>query len=132
MALLFSDFDRTTRYAHRRGIGIFSSGLQKYRSFDYAKQLFTEAYKIPLVDPAVAARAAMINELTCSTLLMLGIVTRVATLPLLAMLLVLQLVYPADWPNNVLWGSILLFLLTRGPGQFSVDRTIERHFVKRQ
>jgi putative oxidoreductase len=63
---------------------------------------------------------------------MLGIVTRVATLPLLAMLLVLQLVYPADWPNNVLWGSMLLFLLTRGPGQFSVDHTIERHFVKRQ
>jgi putative oxidoreductase len=120
--------------AMRIGVGLafFASGLQKYRSFDYAKQLFTEAYKIPLVDPAVAARAAMINELTCSTLLMLGIVTRVATLPLLAMLLVLQLVYPADWPNNLLWGSILLFLLTRGPGQFSVDHAIERHFVKRQ
>ena len=113
------------------GLAFFSSGLQKYRSFDYATQLFAEAYKIPLVDPAVAARAAMINELTCSTLLMLGIVTRVATLPLLAMLLVLQLVYPADWPNNLLWGSILLFLLTRGPGRFSVDHIVERHFVKR-
>jgi putative oxidoreductase len=114
------------------GLAFFGSGLEKYRSFDYATQLFTEAYKIPLVDPAVAARAAMINELTCSTLLILGIATRVATLPLLAMLLVLQLVYPVDWPNNLLWGSILLFLLTRGPGQFSVDQMIERHFLKRQ
>jgi putative oxidoreductase len=111
------------------GLAVFSSGLQKLRSFDYATQLFSQAYKIPLVDPAVAARVAMINELTCSTLLMLGIVTRVATLPLLAMLLVLQLVYPVDWPNNLLWGSVLLFLLTRGPGRFSVDRIIERHFV---
>ena len=114
------------------GLALFGSGLQKYRSFDYATQLFTEAYKIPLVEPAVAARAAMINELACSALLMLGIVTRVATLPLLAMLLVLQLVYPVDWPNNLLWGSILLFLLTRGPGQFSVDQMIERPFLKRQ
>jgi putative oxidoreductase len=73
----------------------------------------------------------MITELTCSTLLMLGIVTRGATLPLLPMLLVLLLVYPVDWPNNLLWRSILLFLLTRGTGRFSVDRTIERHFVAR-
>jgi hypothetical protein len=73
----------------------------------------------------------MITELTCSTLLMLGIVTRRATVPLLPMLLVLLLVYPVDWPNNLLWGSMLLFLLTRGTGRFSVDRTIERHFVAR-
>ncbi len=120
--------------AMRIGVGLafFSSGLEKYRSFDYATQLFTQAYKIPLVDPAVAARMAMVNELTCSTLLMLGIVTRVATLPLLAMLLVLLLVYPADWPDNVLWASILLFLLTRGPGPLALDRIIERRFVKRR
>jgi putative oxidoreductase len=120
--------------AMRIGVGLafFSSGLLKLRSFDYATQLFRQAYKIPFVDPAVAARTAMINELTCSTLLMLGIVTRLATLPLLAMLLVLQLVYPVDWPNNVLWASILLFLLTRGPGRFSVDSFIERHFLARQ
>jgi putative oxidoreductase len=120
--------------AMRIGVGLafFGSGLEKYRSFDYATQLFTEAYKVPFVDPAVGARVAMINELTCSTLLILGIVTRVATLPLLAMLLVLQLVYPADWPNNLLWGSILLFLLTRGPGPFSLDHVIEGYFVKRR
>lgn len=114
------------------GLVFFGSGLEKYRSFDYATQLFTQAYKIPLFDPAVAARAAMVNELTCSTLLMLGIVTRVATLPLLVMLLVLQLVYPADWPDNVLWGSILVFLLTRGPGPLALDQIIERRFVKRR
>ena len=120
--------------AMRIGVGLafFGSGLEKYRSFDYATQLFTEAYKIPLVAPALAARAAMINELTCSTLLILGIVARVATLPLLAMLLVLQIVYPTDWPNNLLWGSILLFLLTRGPGSLSVDHIIERHFLKQR
>jgi putative oxidoreductase len=120
--------------AMRIGVGLafFGSGLSKYRSFDYATQLFTEAYKIPFVNPAIAARAAMVNELTCSILLILGLATRVATVPLLAMISVIQLVYPADWPNHVLWGSILVFLLTRGAGPFSVDRIIGRHFLKRQ
>ena len=97
--------------AMRIGVGLafFSSGLLKYRSFDYATQLFEQAYKIPLVAPAVAARMAMVNELTCSMLLMLGLATRVATLPLLAMILVIQIVYPSRWPDHVLWGSILVF-----------------------
>jgi putative oxidoreductase len=118
--------------AMRLGVGLafFGSGLVKYRSFDYATQLFAEAYKIPLVDPVVAARAAMINELAFSTLLMLGLATRVATLPLLAMILVIQLVYPVDWPNHVLWGSILMFLLIRGPGPVSIDHLIGRRFLK--
>jgi len=113
------------------GLAFFGSGLSKYKSFDYATQLFTEAYKIPFVNPAIAARAAMVNELTCSILLILGLATRVATVPLLAMISVIQLVYPTDWPNHVLWGSILMLLLTRGAGPFSVDRIIGRHFLKR-
>src|SRR5262249_46095905 len=68
------------------GLAFFNAGLLKYKSFDYAIQLFEEAYKIPFVAPAVAARIAMINELICSLLLLLGLATRLATLPLLAMI----------------------------------------------
>jgi len=73
----------------------------------------------------------MINELTCSLLLLLGLATRLAALPLLAMILIIQIVYPTAWPDHVLWGSILIFLLTRGPGPFSIDYLIERYFQKR-
>ena len=122
------------QFAMRLGVGLafFNSGLLKYRSFDYATQLFGEAYKVPLVAPAVAARIAMINELTCSLLLLLGLATRLATLPLLAMILIIQIVYPPAWPDHVLWGSILIFLLTRGPGPISIDYLIERYFRKRR
>lgn len=34
------------------------------------------------------------------------------------------LVYPQAWPEHLVWGSILVFLLTRGPGAFSLDRLI--------
>lgn len=33
-------------------------------------------------------------------------------------------VYSQVWPAHVVWGSILVFLLTRGPGAFSIDRLI--------
>jgi putative oxidoreductase len=69
--------------------------------------------------------------LTCSIFLLFGLATRLATLPLLAMILVIQIVYPIAWPDHVLSGSVLIFLLTRGPGTFSVDYVIDRYLRKR-
>lgn len=61
-------------------------------------------------------------------LLALGFATRLATLPLLGMVAVIQLlVYPNAWSEHLMWGSILLFLLTRGGGKISVDHVIARH-----
>jgi len=119
----------------RVGVGMvfFKAGLLKYNSFEFAIKLFEDEYKVPLLAPAVAARIAMMNELTTSTLLFAGLATRLATLPLLGMISVIQIfVYPSAWPDHVLWGSILIFLLTRGPGPFSMDYLIERYFLKRR
>jgi putative oxidoreductase len=116
----------------RIGVGMvfFNAGLLKYRSFEFAIKLFEDEYKVPVLAPAVAARIAMINELTTSTLLFLGLATRLATLPLLGMMSVIQIfVYPSAWPDHVLWGSVLVFILTRGPGPFSIDYLIERGLV---
>src|SRR5215471_16740321 len=70
--------------AMRIGVGsvFFKAGLLKYQSFQFAVKLFEDEYKVPFLAPAVAARMAMINELTTSTLLFLGLATRLATLPL--------------------------------------------------
>ena len=120
--------------AMRFGVGLvfFNAGVLKYQSFEFAVKLFEDEYKVPLLAPAVAARMAMFNELTFSTLLFLGLGTRFATLPLLGMIMVIQLfVYPSAWPDHLLWGSILIFLLTRGPGILSVDHLIDRRFGNR-
>ena len=119
----------------RVGVGLvfFNAGLLKYRSFEFAIKLFEDEYKVPVLAPAVAARIAMINELTTSTLLFLGLATRLTTLPLLGMISVIQIfVYPNAWPDHVLWGSVLVFLLTRGPGVLSLDYLIERYFLNRR
>src|SRR6266702_2262345 len=118
----------------RIGVGMvfFNAGLLKYNSFEFAVKLFEDEYKVPLLDPAVAARLAMFNELTFPVLLFLGLATRFATLPLLGMIAVIQtFVYPQAWGEHLLWASILVFLLTRGPGELSLDYLVER-WVRKQ
>jgi putative oxidoreductase len=114
------------------GSVFLKAGLLKYNSWEFAVKLFEDEYKVPVLAPAVAARMAMFNELTFSTLVILGLGTRVATLPLLGMITVIQVfVYPQAWTDNLLWASILIFLLTRGPGALSIDHLIETGVKRR-
>lgn len=111
----------------RLGVGsvFFTAGWLKYHSWELTLLLFRDEYKIPLFDPALMARIATFNELTFSTLLILGLGTRLATLPFLGMLMVIQtLVYPAAWVEHLVWASILLLLLTRGGGTLSLDHLV--------
>lgn len=120
--------------AMRIGVGavFFRAGLLKYNSWEFTVKLFEDEYKVPLLDPALAARLAMVQELTVPILLFLGLATRVATLPLLGMIAVIQtFVYPNAWTEHLVWASILVFLLTRGPGVFSVDALLERQWAGR-
>jgi len=112
------------------GAVFLNSGLLKINSWEFAIKLFEDEYKVPLLDPVWAARLATFNELTFSILLIVGFATRIATLPLLGMIAVIQtFVYPQAWTEHLLWASILVFLLTRGPGELSFDYVIERWFL---
>jgi putative oxidoreductase len=119
--------------AGRVGVGatFFKAGLLKYHSWEFAVRLFQEEYRVPLLDPAVAARIAMVQELTIPIFLFLGLATRIATIPLLGMIAVIQtFVYPNAYNEHLVWGAILVLLLTRGPGVFSVDYLIGRYTQK--
>lgn len=120
--------------AMRLGVGsvFLKAGILKYESWDLTVKLFQDEYKVPVLDPAIAARMAMFNELTFSVLLMIGLATRLATLPFLGMLFVIQtFVYPDSWTDTLVWGSILVFLLTRGAGAISLDHLIDRFVLRR-
>ena len=117
----------------RVGVGLvfFNAGILKYQSFEFAVKLFQEEYRVPVLDPALAARMATFNELTFPVLLFLGLASRWATLPLLGQLLVMEYTYPRAWSDHAYWECTLLLILTRGPGVFSLDYLIERRFSKR-
>ncbi len=113
------------------GSVFFNSGLLKINSWQFAVKLFEDEYKVPLLDPLWAARLAAFNELTFPILLIVGLATRIATLPLLGMIAVIQtFVYPQAWTEHLLWASILVFLLSRGPGALSLDHLIEPRLAR--
>jgi len=108
--------------------GVFlRAGLTKIGSWESTLALFADEYKVPVLAPHVAAALSATFELGCSSLLLLGLGTRLAALPLLGMITTIQLfVYPQAWPEHLVWGAILLFLLTRGGGTISLDHLIAR------
>jgi len=120
--------------AMRIGVGavFFRSGLLKIDSWQFTIQLFRDEYKVPLLDPVLAAQAAVIVELGIPPLLFAGLATRLATLPLLGMIAVIQLfVYPNAWSDHLMWASALLLVLTRGPGAFSLDHVFSAYVQRR-
>lgn len=114
------------------GFVFFNSGLLKARSFEFAVKLFEQEYQLPFIDPTLAAQLAMAVELSVPIFLFVGLATRLATLPLLGMVAVIQvLVYPQAWVEHLMWTSILVLLLTRGPGVLSLDHIIEKRLSGR-
>ncbi len=106
--------------------GVFlRAGLNKIASWELTVQLFADEYKVPVLAPEIAARMAATFEIGCSLLLIAGLATRLATLPLLGMIMTIQLfVYPSAYAEHLTWASILIFLLTQGAGPWSLDRLV--------
>jgi putative oxidoreductase len=65
-------------------------------------------------------------------LLVLGFLTRPAAFVLLGMTTIIEVfVYPLAWPTHIQWAAMLLVLLCRGGGSFSVDYLLKQRFGPR-
>ena len=106
-----------------------NAGLVKVQSWQPTVALFANEYKVPLLPPELAAVLATSVELTCPILLILGLATRLATLPMLGMTFVIEaFVYPDLWLIHLTWATILMFILTRGPGAISLDHLLAKRY----
>jgi putative oxidoreductase len=105
----------------------FRSGLSKTASWDSTVALFAEEYRVPVLPPEIAATLAATVELSMPVFLVLGLFSRLAVLPLIGMIAVIQtFVYPMAWPDHLIWTTLILIVLTRGPGVFSLDHLATR------
>ncbi|ADU15317.1 DoxX family protein [Asticcacaulis excentricus] len=87
--------------------------------------LFEQEYALPLVPPQAAAVAATVSEHLFSVLLVLGLFTRYSALAFLGMTAVIEIfVYPDAWPTHLSWAGLLIYLIGRGGGAFSLDRRL--------
>jgi putative oxidoreductase len=114
------------------GLVFFGSGLTKLDGFglsDSAIFLFQEEYRVPLLDPWLAAHLAAFAELTMPILLFAGLATRFAAAALLGMTLIIEVfVYPEAYVLHGLWAVALLTIMAHGAGTASIDHLIRKCF----
>jgi putative oxidoreductase len=105
------------------------SGLVKLSDWSGTLDLFRDEYMVPIIPYQAAAFMAAGMELGCSTLILLGLLTRVSVLALFGMIATIQIfVYPTAWPDHIQWTGFMLFLLLRGPGAISLDHLIAKRW----
>jgi uncharacterized membrane protein YphA (DoxX/SURF4 family) len=121
------------------GLIFLSEGLQKYiRPEEVGRGRFA---KIGFSDPAFWAYFTGSFEIVCGILILLGLFTRLASIPLLIIMItafvttkVPTLMNKGFWPfahdyrTDFAMTLLLIFLLIYGGGKFSLDRKIFRNF----
>lgn len=101
----------------------------KLANFDLTIALFQDEYlrNLPFLPAAPMAFLATALELGMPALILVGLLTRLATLPLIGMAAFIQVfVYPTSWPDHLTWITLLGLLLARGPGAISLDALLAR------
>ena len=92
--------------------------------------LFQYEYALPIVPHEIAAYMATYAEHFFPILIVVGFAARFGAAALLMMTLVIQIfVYPGAWATHMLWASLLLYIVARGPGVLSIDHFIKRRFA---
>jgi putative oxidoreductase len=103
------------------------SALVKLANLDAALALFADEYRVPLLPPDFAMYCALSIEVVTPVLLVLGLATRAAAAVLLGMTAVIEIfVYPQAWPTHLQWTAMLVVLLCRGAGRYSIDARLRR------
>ena len=111
----------------------FRSGQAKINGFsvnDSTIFLFEHEFGMPF--PVLSAHLAALAENILPVLLVIGLATRLSALALFIMTIVIQIVAPEGfWTFHILWFFVLLYVVSKGPGQMSVDHLIERAYRNR-
>jgi putative oxidoreductase len=109
----------------------WQSSQSKLASWPVTVQLFAFEYRLPVLDPGVAAVLATAAELSGAILLFFGLFSRLAAVMLLGVVATIQIfVYPTHWGEHLTWAVPLLLIFARGAGVFSLDHLAGRFFSR--
>jgi NADH dehydrogenase FAD-containing subunit/uncharacterized membrane protein YphA (DoxX/SURF4 family) len=104
--------------------GVFlRSGLLKVMSWDTALNLARSEYPLSWLDPVTAAWLGAAIEIICPILIAVGLMTRLAAIPLAALSLVIQFNY-LQLPEHLFWAILFGLMIVRGPGAISLDHLL--------
>ncbi len=116
------------------GLVFFRSGLQKLDDWESTLFLFEYEYMVPVLPHTVTAFLATAFELAMPLLLFVGLASRLAALPLLAMALTIQFILGSNNAayndfNHYAWMIFLLVIVVRGPGRWSADHWLRQKYM---
>jgi putative oxidoreductase len=109
--------------------GIFwASGMVKLQSWTIALYLSAHEYPVSWLDPVTAAWLGETIEIVCPPLLVFGLATRFAALPMLILSLIIQFSYQA-LDQHLFWAILFGWFVVEGAGPISLDALIGRGIV---
>jgi NADH dehydrogenase FAD-containing subunit/uncharacterized membrane protein YphA (DoxX/SURF4 family) len=106
----------------------FVSGLLKTINWPATVFLYTAEHPVPGLAPPFAATLGTGIELICPPLLLVGLLTRGAAIPLLVSVAVLEITYKS-LDTNLYQMLLLGLLIVRGAGPLSLDHAIAPHLA---
>ena len=90
-------------------------------------EAFINKYDIPLFSSAIGAEMATLVEHVSPVLILIGLAARAASTSLIAVTLVIFIfVHSGEWPDFIIWGFAMIYVVTKGPGEWSIDHYIRR------
>lgn len=108
----------------------WQSGITKINSWNTTLFLFENEYSVPFIPVECAAYSATAFELLCPVLLVIGLLSRFAALPLLVMTAVIEFTYQSNM-DHIVWAIMLATIALQGPGRFSMDYFFTRSFIRK-
>jgi len=100
------------------------SGVQKISDMESTYFLFEYEYQVPLISHKLAAILATGFELLCPVMLVVGLGSRLAAIPLLFMTAVIELTYTSHL-DHLYWAFLIAVITLKGPGALSIDAWIK-------
>lgn len=113
----------------------FVSGLTKIQSWPTTLMLFKNEYHVPILSPEVAAILGTAAELGLPLLILIGIGGRLPAIGLFAFNIIAVVSYQsfllspvgaAGLMQHILWGFMILSIISHGHGTLSIDRLLNK------
>jgi len=101
----------------------WTSGLVKLQNWTISLYLSAHEYPVSWLDPVTAAWLGEAIELVCPPLLVVGLATRFAALPMLILSLVIQFSFQA-LDQHLFWAVLFTWFVVKGAGPISLDALI--------
>ncbi len=103
----------------------WQSGPAKIKGWGDTVHLFASDYHVPVIPPVLLSYAATAVEMVCPVLLVFGLASRLAVVPMLIITLAIELTYTSH-PDHAVWAMLLGTILCFGPGKLSLDHWLKR------